>query len=190
MVREPVQQGTGQPFAAQDLGPFVEGQVAGHQGGAALVALAEHLEQQLRPALRERHEAELVDDQQPVAGQLLLQAQQALLVARLQEFVHQGGRRGEPDRHPPLAGRQAARPRPRAMWVLPVPLLPSAITFSRRSMYSPRASSRTSALLSEGMARKSKPSRLLTVGKWAARIRRSTTRPSRSISSSSARRSR
>src|SRR3712207_9528772 len=39
------------------------------------------------------------------SGQLLLQAQQAFLVARLQELVHQGGRRGEPDRHPPLAGR-------------------------------------------------------------------------------------
>ena len=40
MVREPVQQGTGQPFAAQDLRPFVERQVAGDQRGAALVALA------------------------------------------------------------------------------------------------------------------------------------------------------
>ena len=46
------------------------------------------------------------------------------------------------------------------MWVLPVPLLPSAMRFSRRSMYSQRASSRTSALLSEGMTLKSKLSRL------------------------------
>ena len=49
-----------------------------------------------------------------------------------------------------------ARPRPRAIWVLPVPLLPSAMTFSRRSMYSQRASSRTIILLSDGMALKSK----------------------------------
>jgi len=35
---------------------------------------------------------------------------------------------------------------------LPVPLLPSAMTFSRLRMYSPRESSRTSILLSEGMA--------------------------------------
>jgi hypothetical protein len=40
------------------------------------------------------------------------------------------------------------------------------------------------------MAAKSKLSRLFTVGKRAARIRRSTIRRSRSISSSSARRSR
>ena len=31
---EAVEQGAGQPFAAQDLGPLVEGQVAGHQRGA------------------------------------------------------------------------------------------------------------------------------------------------------------
>ncbi len=49
-----------------------------------------------------------------------------------------------------------ARPRPRAIWVLPVPLLPSAMTFSRRSVYSQRASSRTIILLSDGMALKSK----------------------------------
>ena len=69
---------------------------------------------------------------------------------------------------------QAARPSPRAMWVLPVPLLPTAMTFSRRWMYSQRASSITSALFSDGMAGKSKVSMLLTAGKRAARIRRST----------------
>jgi hypothetical protein len=40
------------------------------------------------------------------------------------------------------------------MWVLPVPLLPNAITFSPPSTYSQQASSRV--LLSEGMALKSK----------------------------------
>ena len=43
-------------------------------------------------------------------------------------------------------------------------LLPSAMTFSRRSMYSQRASSRTIILLSDGMALKSKLSKLLTAG--------------------------
>ena len=51
---------------------------------------------------------------------------------------------------------QAARPIPRAMCVLPVPLLPTAITFSRRVAYSERASSRTRVLLSRGIAAKSK----------------------------------
>ena len=37
------------------------------------------------------------------------------------------------------------------MWALPAPLLPTAMTFSRRWMYSHRASSITSALFTEGM---------------------------------------
>ena len=82
--------------------------------------------------------------------------------------------------------RQAASPSPRATWVLPVPLLPTAMTFSRRWMYSQRASSITKALFSDGMAGKSKVSRLFTAGKRAARIRRSTMRWWRSMISSSA----
>ncbi len=59
------------------------------------------------------------------------------------------------------------------------PLLPSAMTFSRRATYSERASSSTRVLLSEGMAVKSKLSRLLTAGNLASLIRRSTLRRSR-----------
>ncbi len=42
--------------------------------------------------------------------------------------------------------------------MLPVPLLPTAMTFSFRSMYSQRASSITSALFTDGMAGKPKVS--------------------------------
>src|SRR5687768_6238174 len=59
------------------------------------------------------------------------------------------------------------------MWVLPVPLGPSAMTLSRRPTYSPRASSRTSILFKAARAAKSKLSRFFTVGKRASRIRRS-----------------
>ena len=76
MVGEPVEQGSGQPFRAEDLGPFLEGQVAGHQRRAAFVALAEDLEEQLGAGLGQRHEAQFIDDQQFVAGDLLLKAQQ------------------------------------------------------------------------------------------------------------------
>ena len=71
-----------------------------------------------------------------------------------------------------------------------MPLLPTAMTFSRHWVYSQGASSITSALFTEGMARKSKVSKLLTAGKRAERIRRSTIRWWRSMSSSSASRSR
>ena len=50
------------------------------------------------------------------------------------------------------------------------------MTFSRRSMYFQRASSRTIILLSDGMALKSKLSKLLTAGNLAILIRRSTIR--------------
>ena len=68
------------------------------------------------------------------------------------------------------------------MWVLPVPLGPSAMTFSRRSTHSQRASSSTCILFRAGIALKSKLSRcpaayarirergLLTAGNLAALI--------------------
>ena len=64
---------------------------------------------------------------------------------------------------------QAARPSASATWVLPVPLLPSVITFSRRRTYSQRASSSTSILPKLGMAAKSNVSKLFTAGNRAAR---------------------
>jgi hypothetical protein len=73
---EPVEQGAGEAFRAEDFGPFLEGQVAGHQGGSAFIALAEHLEEQLGAGLGQGHEAQLVDDQQFVAGDLLLKTEQ------------------------------------------------------------------------------------------------------------------
>ena len=68
--------------------------------------------------------------------------------------------------------------------------LPMDMTLSRLWMYSHRASSMTRALFIEGMARKSEVPKLLTAGNRAARIRRSTMRWWRSMSSSSASRSR
>ena len=64
------------------------------------------------------------------------------------------------------------------------------MTFSRRSIHSQRANSSTCALFSAGMALKSKLSRLLATGNFAALMRRSTMRRSRSISSSSTSRAR
>ena len=49
MVGEPVQQRSGQPLRSEDLGPFVEGQVGGHQDGAPFAALAEDLEEEFSP---------------------------------------------------------------------------------------------------------------------------------------------
>ena len=73
MVCEAVQQSSGQTFGAEDLGPFIERQIGGHQDRAALVTLAEDLEQEFGAGLGERHEAEFVDNQQAVFCQLPLE---------------------------------------------------------------------------------------------------------------------
>ena len=73
---QPVQQGSGQSFRAEDLGPLVEGQIGGHHDGAPLVALAEDLEEQFRAGGGQGHEAQFFDDQQIRTGKLTLQAEQ------------------------------------------------------------------------------------------------------------------
>ena len=52
VVGQSVEQRARQPFGAEDLGPFVEGQIRGHQRGRLLVALGEDLEEQLGAGLR------------------------------------------------------------------------------------------------------------------------------------------
>src|SRR6266478_6491613 len=69
MVGQPVEQRTGQPLGPEHAGPFVEWQIAGDDGGAAFVSLAEDLEQKLRTGRRQGHIAEFIDDQQLVASQ-------------------------------------------------------------------------------------------------------------------------
>ena len=106
MVGEAVQQSPGQAFRAEYLRPLIERRVGGHQDRAPLVALAEDFEQQLGAGLRERHEAEFVDDQKVILCQLLLQAQQAFFIPGLHQFMNQGSGREEADGEPLLAGRQ------------------------------------------------------------------------------------
>src|SRR5215472_5445476 len=78
VVGEPIEQRAGQPLGPEHAGPFVERQIGGDNDRAALVTLAEDLEQQLRAGRRQRYIAELVDDQQLVGRQLALEAKQSL----------------------------------------------------------------------------------------------------------------
>src|SRR5215813_13010409 len=90
VVGEPIEQRAGQPLGPEHAGPFVERQIGGDNDGAALVTLAEDLEQQLRARRRQRYIAELVDDQQLVGRQLALQAEQSFLVPGLDQLVDHG----------------------------------------------------------------------------------------------------
>ena len=89
VVGKTVQQGSGEPLRAEDCGPFVKGEVGGDQDGAPFVALAEYLEEEFCPGGGTGHEAQLVDDQEPEAGQLPLQVEQPAIVSGLHEFVDQ-----------------------------------------------------------------------------------------------------
>mgnify|MGYP002386131676 FL=1 len=109
VVGQPVEQRAGQTLRSQDGRPVLEGQVRGDDGRAALIALREDLEQELGAGRRERHIAELVDDQQLDRLQLALEPEQALLVAGLEELADQGGRRGEGDGEALLARGQPER---------------------------------------------------------------------------------
>ncbi len=46
MMGETIEKRASEPFRSEDRGPFIEWQVAGHQRGAAFVALAENIKEQ------------------------------------------------------------------------------------------------------------------------------------------------
>ncbi len=52
IVGDAVEQSAGEALAGEDRGPLLEGQVGGDDRGSVLVALAEHVEQQLAPGLQ------------------------------------------------------------------------------------------------------------------------------------------
>ena len=111
VMGQPVEPRASQPFGAEDLGPFVEGQIRGHARRGLLVALGEDLEQQLGAGLRQRDVAELVHDQYILRDELLLHAQQALVIPGLEQVVHQRGGGGEAHPRAFLTGRQPQRQR-------------------------------------------------------------------------------
>ena len=116
VVGQAVEQGAGEALADEDLGPFVEGQVAGDQGGSALMALREDLEEEFRAGLGQRDEAEFIADQELDIGEALLVAQQALLVAGFDS-----PRWRSSSRHALIAKeKHTARSRPRAVCLLKV----------------------------------------------------------------------
>ena len=98
VVCEPVEQRAGEPLGAEDRRPVLEGKIGRHDDRAPLVTLAEDLEQKLGAGRRQGHIAEFIDDQKLIGGELSLEAQKPLLVARLHELVDKpgGGRKSHP----------------------------------------------------------------------------------------------
>ena len=69
VMGQAIQQCACQPLGAKDLGPLLEGQVRGNDDGPAFVALGYDFKEQFRARFAERHKAQLVNDQQVLAGQ-------------------------------------------------------------------------------------------------------------------------
>ena len=61
---EAIEQGSGEPFTSQDLGPFLKREVGGDNQAGAFVSPADHFKQQFGPGLAERRIARFVQDQQ------------------------------------------------------------------------------------------------------------------------------
>lgn len=185
MVRKAIEQRAGETLRTEHRRPFIEWQIAGHQRGATFIALAEDLEEQLRTNCRERHVAQLVD-QQFDGVEMFLQRPQAALVARFHEFVHEGGGRGEGDTEALLACGEPKGERDVGLagsgWTERDAVLSLLEPFAPRQLQNQR-------LVERGCAAKSNVSRLLICEKRARRMRRSTLRRSRSMRSSSHRRS-
>ena len=89
VVGQAVEHGGGHLGVAEHLGPIGEGEVGGDQQRGVLVELADQMEQQLPAGLAEGQIAELVDDDEIVAQQLLGQAAAAAGGLFLLELVDQ-----------------------------------------------------------------------------------------------------
>jgi hypothetical protein len=87
--------------------PFLETQIAGHRRWSAFVALGEHLEEQYGFGLGQWHEAQLVNDEQLVAGDLPLDAEQFFGVTGLDQFADLSGSGCKAHTMATLASRQA-----------------------------------------------------------------------------------
>lgn len=68
VVSETIEQRAGQSFSAKNARSVLKGQVRGHDGRAALMPLAEYLEQQLCPDPRQWHVTQFIDVQELEAG--------------------------------------------------------------------------------------------------------------------------
>ena len=106
MMGQAIEDGAGEAFGAEDFGPFIERQVGSDDDGAALMALRDDFEQQLRAGFAQGNEAEFVDDQHVLTDQQLLQALQSPVIGRFDQLMHQSGGRREADLETLLASRE------------------------------------------------------------------------------------
>ena len=89
LVSEPVEQGRGQTFIAEDLCPVSESQIGRHKHGHPFVERGTELKDQLCAGGRERDEAQLIQDNQTVPKGGGHELGQLMFVLGLDQFVYQ-----------------------------------------------------------------------------------------------------
>lgn len=89
LMRDAIEQRTGQLRIAKDFCPAREFQVGGKDHRTALVAFAAHLKQELATVRAKRHKADFIQHDQILFHQVCLQTQQAFFIARFRQLVNQ-----------------------------------------------------------------------------------------------------
>lgn len=98
VVKQPIEDGRGHDRVSEDRTPFSDGPVRRHQHGAALVAAADELEEQMRRIGLEGQIAELVDDQELGLGIVREPLLEPALAMGLGQLGDERRRRREQDR--------------------------------------------------------------------------------------------
>ncbi len=94
-MREPVKQCAGEPLRAEDLGPFLEGQIGGHHEAVVLIGPTDNLEEQLGSRLGERNVSQFIDDQQMESLEVFVHSLKPSFFSTFHELSDQVGGRVE-----------------------------------------------------------------------------------------------
>ena len=85
-MREAVEERAGEPLGTEHGRPLIERQIARDQDGTALIALAEHLDQEFGAGLGQGYEPQLIADQQELISRYQREAKDAPAGARTVVF--------------------------------------------------------------------------------------------------------
>ena len=137
-MREAIEQSGRQLLVAgKDGDPFGEGEIRRDDGGAALIAVGEQIEEQLAADAVEGHEAQLVDDEYLDAEEPLLEARELAGIPGFHELPHEVRCAGK--EHAPFLFRRFDAERdgevrlPRSRPSIPSTLPPQTASMRRRS---------------------------------------------------------
>src|SRR5438552_10865928 len=138
VVDDAIEDGVGVGWIADQLVPFVEGDLAGDDGRAAAVTFFEDFEEVVTSGGIEGLETPVVEDEQLYAAERALDAGIAAIAAGEREVGEELGN-ALVERTERLS-RQALWPRADESQLLPTPVGPHRIRFSCASIHSPPAS--------------------------------------------------